>query len=369
MRRRYTVIVVAVVACLLVVGAVRSRTGAGSRVAFHGPAGRVFVLTALPGSRPVLQVAARDGASGRLLHTTTIRLPSNSSSFSPLDTGHITVDRDRHHGRLIVTERDSALIYGFDVASGRLLWTTSVGPPHPSPKGQLLVQSSLVDDWLGRLFVRDQRMGVIRTLDTRSGRLLYTLHVPPGGSDLAAVHKTGRIFVFYGGHVRVLNAVSQRVLYTRTIGRMYDYGPGVVDQRTGRVFLSDFSTGSVVVLDGRTGRIMHVVPVGHDPTLPVVDAKTGRVHVWITGPVRRNGTLVSDHTVVLDGHSGAILSMRRGNVGGVFSDQAVGPDHEQSVHSWQDALPDALRRAMWYLIPRSSGSSPSASERVIFVPK
>lgn len=357
-------------ACFLVVGAVRSQTSSGGSVSFHGfhgPAGRVFVLTALPG-HPVLQVDTRDGASGRLLRATAIRLPSSSSPLSPLDTGHITIDLDRPHRRLIVIERDPALVHGFDVASGRLLWTASVGPPHRKPNSQLTVEAPLVDDRLGRLFVRDPHGGAVRTLDTRTGRLLYLLRLPRGSSDLAVVHKTGRFFVFYGGQVRVLDAARQQVLYARTIGRAYDYGPAVVDQRTGRIFLSDFSRGSVVMLDGQTGRVMRTVPVGHDPTLPVVDEKTGRVHVWITGPFGRHGTPVSDRTVVLDDRSGAVLYMRRGNVGGVNSN-LIGSNGGQAAHDWQDALPDGLRRYLRRLTPHSTGPSPSASERIIFAPQ
>jgi YVTN family beta-propeller protein len=74
-----------------------------------------------------------------------------------------------------------------------------------------------------------------------------------------------------------------------------------VDTRTHRVFVVNGNfggTGTVSVLDARTGGLVRTVAVGHTPYAVAVDERAG--HAFVTN----NG---DDSVSVLDTHSGTVL--------------------------------------------------------------
>jgi len=280
--------------------------GSASQIAVVARTARVFVLGLSPVS-PVLHVSVLDAASGRVVRTLVPpRLPSALSTSS--GAGLATLEVDQQTGQVIVTELDSATLHALDGLTGRLLWTRPLRPGLRVSAQRPLLRSPVVDAQTGHLFVAAFPSGEISTLDARTGHVLRTVRVIPGGVDMVAIQRTGRIAVFYGGRVSMLATVSGRLLTTRIIGRVFDYGPAVVDQRSGRIFLSNTRTRSVVVLDGASGRMVRSVGVGQgqSPLLPLVDERADRVLVPTLGPIHAN--MAGNGSIsVLNGRSGFLL--------------------------------------------------------------
>lgn len=159
-----------------------------------------------------------------------------------------------------------------------------------------------VDERTGRVFVYSDGDGfpgytkLVSTLDDASGRLLRAVvvaHDPHGPTmpsqgtgDIVVDDQSGRVFVSstYAESVSMLDATSGRLL--RTVGGTRP-GPMAVDTHTRCVFILDggrgASAGAVMVLDSATGRVLGRTPLGRlNPGLlvtPIVDARTGRVFV------------------------------------------------------------------------------------------
>jgi len=313
--------------------------GAGTMWATSGPATGVVstaraVTLSAPFASPTLRVEVSDPTSGRVVRMISIsrRLPipppltavvvvngRRQVVASSPGAGLATLEADRRAGRVFVTELDSATLHAIDAASGRALWTAVLDPALRRVDNRPVLRSPLVDEQTGRLFVADFRTGAISTLLSATGRRVRTIYVPAGGVDMAAIAPTRRVFVFHGGQVSVLDGTSGQLVATRAIGHVFDYGPAVVDQRSGRVFLSNGRTNSVTVLDGLTGRVIRRVTVGKNPTLPVVDegaGSAGQVRVWSIGPIGRSGTTGAGTTAVLDGR-GVLVRTVAGNAGAV----------------------------------------------------
>jgi len=280
--------------------------GPASQIAVVARTARVFVLGLSPVS-PVLHVSVLDAASGRVVRTIVLpRLPGAVAASS--GAGLATLEVDQRTGQVILTELDSATLHALDGTTGRVLWTRSLRPGLRVSAQRPLLRSPVVDAPSGHLFVADFPSGDIRTLDARTGHLIRTVRVTPGGVDMVAIQRTGHVAVFYGGRVSMLDAASGRLLRTNIIGRVYDYGPAVVDQASGRIFLSNSRTRSMVVLDGASGRMVRSVGVGQgqSPLLPLVDERADRVLVPTLGPIRA-GMAGNGSISVLNGRSGLLL--------------------------------------------------------------
>jgi len=334
--RRRTVTVFIMLAILLVLAVAAAFIRAASPPPTVGGVAvtRAVMLSAPPMS-PTLSVTVSDPSTGRVVRATVLRrrlqIPVAPTTVvvtngvrqvvatSP-GAGLTTLEADHRSGRVFVTELDSATLHAFDAASGRPLWTIAIDPAVRRTDNRPVVRSPLVDEQTGRLFVADFRTGAISTVLSATGRVVRTVRVPAGGIDMVAIAATKRVFIFHGGQVSVLDATSGRLMGTRTIGRVFDYGPAVVDRRGGRVFLSNGRTNSVTVLDGLTGHVVRSIPVGAHPTLPVVDegaGSAGQVRVWSIGPISASGGTGAGTTAILDGRSGVLVRTVAGNVGGV----------------------------------------------------
>jgi len=179
-----------------------------------------------------------------------------------------------------------------------------------------------VDERTGRVFVYSDGDGfpgytkLVSTLDGASGRRLRAVvvaHDPrgpnmpsQGAGDIVVDEQSGRVFVSspYADSVSMLDGTSGRLL--RTVGGTQPR-PLAVDTHTRRVFVLNgggggTSNGVVTILDSATGRVVGNTPVGRLalPVTPVVDTRTGRVFVANDG----GGT---GSVSVLDAPSGALL--------------------------------------------------------------
>jgi len=176
----------------------------------------------------------------------------------------------------------------------------------------------VVDDQSGRVFVSSPYADSVSMLDATSGRLLRTV----GGTHpgpMAVDARAGRVFVLNGGGggtpngmVSILDSVTGRVVGNTPVGRMSAGTPvtPVVDTRTGRVFVANDGggTGSVSVLDARSGALLRTVTVGPHPFVMAVDGRSGRVFVTSLGAMDAAGLLTGPGSVsVLDAQSGMLL--------------------------------------------------------------
>jgi len=162
----------------------------------------------------------------------------------------------------------------------------------------------------------------ITVLDTRSGRHVGTIHVNGNPSAMAVNERTGRVFVYSDGDgfpgytklVSTLDGTSGRRLRAVVVahdprGRNPSQGAGdiVVDDQSGRVFVSSPYADSVSMLDATSGRRLRTVGGTH-PGPMAVDTHTRRVFVTSLGAMDAAGHLTGPGSVsVLDAQSGMLL--------------------------------------------------------------
>src|SRR5205823_1761384 len=159
-----------------------------------------------------------------------------------------------------------------DARSGILLRTVSVGR---GPRAVAVAERT------GHIFVGNSNADTMSMLDTRTGALLRTTRMEQSPWAVAVDDRTGRVFVLGGGiddayvrplgmsgTVSMLDARTGAVLRTVAVG----VGPSAiaVDERRGRVFVANTSSNSVSVLDARGGALLRTVVVGAGPSAAAV---------------------------------------------------------------------------------------------------
>jgi YVTN family beta-propeller protein len=173
----------------------------------------------------------------------------------------------------------------------------------------------VVDARTRRVFVANLGSNAVSMLDTATGAILATIPVSPHPSALAVATTAGRVFVVSddvtpddAGCVGVLDAASGRLL------RIVAGGHGVhalaVHERSGRVFVTNASDASVSLLDARSGRVLRTIPLGFIPSGIAVDERTDRVFLLTDAPsFQPYPTIRADPTIVilLDARSGTVL--------------------------------------------------------------
>ena len=117
---------------------------------------------------------------------------------------------------------------------------------------------------------------------------------------MVAIRRTGRVFVFDGGRMSVLDGSSGLLVRASRLGRVYQFVSATVVQRTGSILLQDATANNLLVLDGVKGRIKHVLPLTQF-TMLAVDEHTG--HVLITGLANSRASTIN----VLDAWTGSLL--------------------------------------------------------------
>jgi len=311
--------------------------------------GRVFVLSAPGLGSPLLRgyVSLLDARSGRLLHTTPVTLGGA--------LGWLAVDRRARRvfvlgfpdylpvGTTPDPMRDAVRVSVLDALSRRLVRALALPlPPQPLRSGAFVGSPLGVDQRTKRVFVSRFDGARVSVLDAASGRLLRTVTlrgrrrattVTTWDEDAPVVDaQAGRVFVVDGAGVSVFDAGIGRLLHRVVVGWNAPGFPPlavVVDARHGRAFVVARSTGTVGVLDSRSGRVVRLVTVGGRLGGAAVDSSAGRLVVTIGGAPTQAGTLAGPGLVgVLDGRSGTLLQTIRVGSG----PRAVAVD-EQTGHT------------------------------------
>lgn len=92
-----------------------------------------------------------------------------------------------------------------------------------------------------------------------------------------------------------------------------------VDSRVGRVFVSDMGPlnkqgqptgqGSIHVLDGRTGALLHTISTGQPAWPMLMDERAGRLFIAVSNKTDSRGRLITPGRIMaLDTHSGAVVA-------------------------------------------------------------
>ncbi|SRR5579883_307645 len=223
-------------------------------------AGRVFVTSyTTPGHVSVL-----DARSGRVLYTIH-------------DGGFSGIAVDGRTGRLFLSNPNGTSVRVLDAVNGRVVSTTAVGGNPGVP---------VVDPPSGHVFVPIASGDRVSMLDARTGTLLRTVTVGLFPLQAVADERTGRIIVTSGdGSVSVLQAHSGRLLHRFLLsgtGLNQPPGPMAVDEAHGRIIVATQdpeSFGRVIVLDERSGDVLHTFAVGGAVVALSVDQRSGRAYV------------------------------------------------------------------------------------------
>jgi len=207
---------------------------------------------------------------------------------------------DTRTGHTFAANADSGSVSMIDTTRGTVLGAIDVG----GTPGMLAV-----DDRTGRVFVitaPPTGPESVSMLDSHTGVLLRTVAVGRAtsvqGGALAVDERRGRVVVTNAGEssVSVLDARSGAVRRTFTAG--LDPTGVTVDPRSGQAYVADTSENKVLVLDVTRGRVLRALPVAGSPVAVRVDAATGRLSVTGYDTQTSVGSAAE-----LDGRSGRVL--------------------------------------------------------------
>lgn len=293
------------------------------RVVADGPSGHVFVLNSGYGrDHNMSTLTMLDARSGRILHTTAL------GQFS------LNMGVDSATERVFVSDEMTSAVSVIDARTGTILGTTPVGP---SPIIAVAEQT-------GRVFVMVTAINKVYMLDARTGRIVRIIRVPRGAESVVVDGPTKRVFISCdystglntqhpiltmldartGTTLRTISGIAGQMLVNNRTGLLYQigsglirvldghagtlrrtialahlYGPIVMDERSGHLFVADAYSRAVSMLDGRSGRMLAraaVAPANGVADDMTVDTRSG--HVLIAG---------GGKTVMLDGWSGRVL--------------------------------------------------------------
>lgn len=323
-------------------GALRTVTvGQGPvAVAVDAHSAHVFVVNYADGGHRG-SVSMLDAATGAVIRTIAVgMLP-------------VAVAVDTRHARALVVNRGSHTVSVLDTRSGRVVGTVAVAAvpvavavlqdPGRAVVASVLGTTSVLDTATGTLVrtigirraeavAADEHLGYaiiaaavgrargraswipaksggrasaasrISALDTRTGRVRYSLELHAAVLALAVDGRRGRAFALTdAGSVRVLDTRSGRTLRAIPVDRQAE--AVAVDEATGHVFVlrsgnTDGDSNSVSAFDPATGHVLSIVPLGYGGGQMSVDARHGRVYV-----TNSNADTVS----ILDTHTGQLL--------------------------------------------------------------
>jgi DNA-binding beta-propeller fold protein YncE len=235
----------------LSLGASGQNTGAAA-LAVDERAGRVFVATY--GATTVSMLAV---SSARLLGTLTLR-----GMFQAM-----ALDATLHH--LFISVWTSAgggsSVDMFDSRSDALLHTARVGPG--------VATTILCDARAARVLVYSA--GDLYVLDTRTGRMLRRR--TGSGVPLAIDERDAHAMVSDEGHLRLIATNDGTPVGTVMVRGTLDVQAVGVDERAGRFYVA--TDRSLLVLDGRTARVRHVLALSAPPVALAADAIAHRVFI------------------------------------------------------------------------------------------
>ncbi|MGH2410841.1 MAG: YncE family protein [Chloroflexota bacterium] len=248
---------------------------------------------------PSVVTIAVDSRAARafIAHTNSISVLDTRSGvlLRTLPFGGLAVAVDEQAGHAFIADESS--VHMLDSRSGALLRTILVG-------GTELA----VDDERGLIFVANLS-GHLYVLNARSLALVRVVPIDQHAAAIVVDEQSGRVFISswgpgsHGtltrgyGEVSVLAAYGKAMLRTDTLGFGQYPVAAVVDSPIGRIFVA-YSDGTVGTLDLQGGTVLRTVPVGAFPDNLAVDTQTARVFV-----ANAYGNSVS----VLDARTGMVL--------------------------------------------------------------
>lgn len=239
-------------------------------------AGHVFVANRTDGT-----VSMLDAASGRVLRTITVGAAPAALALDQHDGLIVVLDEGRQYDGYPVGPSSLSLV---QARSGRVVRTVGLG---------YRASAVALDAGSGHIFVADRSDDTVTMLSARTGAVLRTTAVGRDPVAMAVDARIGRLFTSNDGDrtVSVLDTHSGSLVASVSLGA----APTAlaVDEQAKRVYaLTGQDTmasplhhhaGAVAVLDGRSGRLLHTVPVGIDPQAIVVDERDHRVAVANVG--------------------------------------------------------------------------------------
>jgi len=239
------------------------------------------------------------------------------AAWRPGDAGLIvgTVTTDLYPSPLAMDTRDGraiidgasngpgAHLYVLDTRTARLVRVRSL----PQQPMYFNLGAPLYDDQTARAFVVTQGNAVatLIAINARSGQSTQTSFTPPNNGQVNAVAvdgRSGRVFVLstsgLSTYVSTFDAASLRLLGAETVsdsallfGNLSTGTSGtpiVPDAGAGRVFVGHTESNSVGVLDATTGRLLrttalhprsNLVQGSYQTVSPILAARLGRVYV------------------------------------------------------------------------------------------
>lgn len=374
MRRRQLWIVMGLLLAVLAGGVALRPSGAGPgmrtvaagafiAVAVDAKTGRAFVASDADNG-----VRMFDTRNGTLLRTVAIGA----------DPDGIAVDARR--GYVFVTNRDTQIpstgrVSVLDARDGRVLGAVTVGVDP---------DNLAVDEQTGRVFVTTSqpfaRAGAdsVDMLDGRGDILLRTTTVTAGLRTLAVDARTGRVLAGSDadGTVSMLDARSLALLHTVVVGQ----GPAavVIDARAGHAFVVNNGDSSVSVLETGSATLLRKIAVAQNPTAAAVDEQSGQIFVASLGAMDPDGNLLGTGTLsVVDARSGLVERTIAVGVapsavsvdertGHVFILNAGGTVDVRDAWAW---VPPWLRRLLPFLPPAAGTRTMPGSVTMLDLPR
>jgi len=292
MKRRYAPLGLALAVLLAGGGAalVRSRpespnpvlytaTLSGNPVALavDGRTGRVFVTT------------MRGGGAGAVLDIAT------GATLDPMPIPGSSLAVDERAGTVFVLGAGGVTM--LDATRGRVLRQLAVGATPTT---------LAIDARTGHAFIVDPGSNAVYMLDTRTGAVVRAQNMVMTPSLVAVDEQGGQALVTSDSpFVSVLDTGSGAAVRT-AVFRAFT-GALAVDGRSRRAFVADPHGASVVMLDARSGQVLRTITVGQFPTAMVVDTRRGRAYVASRDEAASFNPTTTGSVSVLDTRTGAIL--------------------------------------------------------------
>lgn len=167
-------------------------------------------------------------------------------------------------------------------------------------------------------------VGVVVGRRSDDSLILRTVAVPGQPVGVAVDAQMGHTFILSvttippteSGYVTMLDTASGRLLHTVAVG--WDPTDIAIDERTDRVFVTDLEANTVSVLDAHTGSVLHTTPVGtlppHAAQRVAIDTRSN--HVFVAGATgvsmldARRGTILHTTAVGWNPIDGAVDELR-----------------------------------------------------------
>lgn len=188
-------------------------------------------------------------------------------------------------------ERRGARRLGLIVCSVVLGLGSSLASGSPSPAGVPIPTGGLhpygiaIDQANRRAFVSNTSSDSVGVVSLDTGMITGLVRVGTGPSAVALDASRGRVFVGHYGNpngdgktITIIDSTTNAVIKSVQTPAQGHVSIDV-DEPTGKVYVTGFTSDSVTILDSATGNIITTIPVGKAPTGVAVNSTTGKVYV------------------------------------------------------------------------------------------